>query len=150
MIENCDTPDERLPPFDMPMTAVPPSTFISTLMAGKEDDEDILALADMVKRLRASGDGPYQYHDIWHTAHFKSTESADRFVKWLDGRSFCSIVRCHLEGMGWRVSAFNHGSTDVEALIKWYCMVRDVVQESGGRYMEIRVRVMPYDECDSE
>ncbi|MFL9914148.1 ribonuclease E inhibitor RraB [Paraburkholderia fungorum] len=142
MSNQTDTERDSVPPFYMPMAEVPPSTFISTRMAGKEDDADIIALSDMVKRLRANGDSPYQYHDIWHTAHFGSTENADCFVNWLDGRSFCSIFRCHLDETGWLVSAFNHGSTDLTELIKWYCMVRDQVQESGGRYMEIRVRVM--------
>lgn len=150
MIGNFDSLGDGIAPFDMPLAEVPPSTFISTSMVGKEDDEDIIALADMVKRLRANGDSPYQYHDIWHTAHFKSIENADRFVDWLDERAFCSIFRCHLDKTGWRVSAFNHGSTDLTDLIKWYCMVRDTVQESGGHYVEIRVRVMPDDECDSE
>jgi hypothetical protein len=150
MSNQTDTEEDGMAPHFMSIAEVPPSNFVAVRMGRQKQDDDIIALIDAAKRLQDCGDVADQHRDIWHTAYFGSKDRADVFLKWLEERAFCAVSCCYLDSGGWRVSAFNHGFTNLVDLIKWYSIVHERVSKANGRYVEIRVRVMCDDENDIE
>jgi len=141
--------DDCVEPYFLPISEVPPATFVAARLGAKQPDSDVVSLVGAAERLRDNGDDSDQHHDIWHTAHFLSKDNADAFIKWLDERAFCAISCCHVGCGGWLVSAFNYGFSDALDLIKWYSIVRKQVRAANGRYVEVRVRVMCDEQTDS-